>query len=816
MIHLLRDVRYGWRLLAAARGFTAVAVATLAIGIGGSTAVFSVVNAALFKPIYAERPDELVEVVAMDGAGRAFSGHSYINYLDFRHDSLTVVDGLAAVLPYSASLGSGSRVEHASIGLVSDNYFSVLGIAPLAGRSFRSDENEVPGAHFVAVISESLWRREFGASPGAVDGGRVSINNAAYTVIGVVPERASRIANVIKVDVFVPAVMQGPVRGSRHWLHERGNREFFVLGRMKAGVALAEARGRFAVIGERLRQQYPEAWGGSGNPISLTLVPATTLGLELRRVIGGPAGLLMAVVACLTLIVCANLANLLLARTSNRRREISVRLALGASRAAVVRQLLVETLLLAAAGGVFGVLLAMWARGLVNVLVPSLGVPIVVDLSLDHRVAGFSLAMVLLTTLAYGLLPALRATRAAAAADLEINRGASTVAPRNSRLRGMLIVSQVAASILLLMAAGTLVQSLGKLQRTALGFDAGRLGLLSIALGGRGFDEDSGRVFVDRMLSRLQRLPGVESVSVAARVPVSLSRVRIQVFRDGTAAPAEPVFSGFNTVGPRYFETMGIPVIRGRAFDSRDRKGSPGAAIVNERLAAILWPAADPIGQPLRMETGSAVVVGVVKNSKYENVLEDPLPHVYLPLAQSYRANLTVHVRSASPPAATLESSRREILALDPLIAVFDVQTMDAHLADSLLPVRAGAALAGVFGALALGLASIGLYGVLAYNVSQRTRELGIRLALGARPAALRRLVLGYGMRLTVAGVLIGLAAGSAFTAVVATMLYGVSPADVITLAVVVVSQTAVALIACWIPARRATRLDPVDALRHS
>lgn len=812
---ILRDVGFAGRSLKNSAGFTAVVVLTLAFGIGVNTSMFSLVNAALFRPIYAEHPDELVEVVAGDVRQEALSGQSYPNYLDFRAASGDVLAGLAAYLPYSADIVVASEAQRASVALVSDNYFSVLGIRALTGRTFAADENVTPGAHFVAVISESLWRRHFDGSP-TLDGRQVWINGANYAVIGVVPDRAARLLNILKVDVFVPAVMQGAVRGSADWALRRGNREFLVIGRLKPHVPLTTAQARFAMIGKELHARYPDEWTRGNGPIPLTVVPATIMLFELRGIAKGAAGLLMAASACVLLIVCSNLATLVFARMTRRSGEIAVRRALGATRWRLVQQLLAEVLLLALGGALVSVLVAFWMSTLLNTFVPSLGVPLVVDLGVDQRVLAFGVVVTGLTALAFGLAPVLRATRPGASDRLETSGCAHTEGPSRSRLQRGLMVSQVAISLLLLMCAGMFLSSLRSLHRVDLGFRSQNLALVSASLGTNKLSPSEGRRWVERAKVRLGQLPGVEGVAVAARLPMTLNRTRIEVYVPGARREDTPVFAGFNEVDESYFTVMGIPLIRGRAFGVNDTEGAQPVGIVNEALAKRLWPGGDAIGRQLQTEDGSTLeVVGVTPTGRYNSISEDPLPFLYFPIWQRYRPTLTLHVRTATSQPIPLEALRRTLVAQDATAPIFDVETMDQHLAASLLPVRVGVTLFGLFGAFSLALACLGLYAVMSYSVILRTKELGVRMALGAQPRRIRRLVVGQGLAVAATGMAIGLLGGAAATAVIASQLHGVTGSDLATLAGVVLIQGGVALLACWLPARRATQVDPIVALRQ-
>jgi predicted permease len=816
---LLQDARYALRQLRKSPGFTSVAVLTLALGIGANTAIFSLVNSALLKPVAAENSNQLVSIFFGDPEGHGLSNHSYADYLDYRKESGDVLSGLAAYTTLPANLVVGQATERINVGLVGDEYFSVLGVRPIIGRAFLHEENSKPGSNFTAVISESLWRRAFGESS-ALAGKTVWLNNASYNVIGVVPEQIARMTNVVKIDVFVPAAMEGVLGGDTDYLSKRQNKEFMVVGRLRTGVALGQAQAKFNLIADELRKLYPDAWTENGHAHPLSLVPYSSVPFELRVIVVGFAGLLMGGVGVVLLIACNNLASFLLARGMTRKKEIAVRLVLGASRWRLVQQLLTENLIIALLGGTLGFLLAIWTKGLLAKFTPNIGVPLVIDLSLDYRVVGFSIIVTLLTTVAFGLVPALQATKAHASEGLKEADQSQTVGQRRARLRNWLMVGQVAGSLVLLMCASIFLSSVFKLRSIDLGFSPSNLALLSVNPGMQGYSPRRSRELIEEANERLKAAPGVQAIAVASRVPMGLSRVRDQILPYAYRGPhpQTPTFVGSNTVSPSYFEAMRIPLLRGRSFEAQDRDGAPPVVIVNEVLARSFWPNQEPLGKRIEKLDGRTFeVIGVAKTGKYDTLGEEALPFVYLPLDQSdgYRSELTFHIRTKIPPERLLDTFRRQLVALNPALTVFDVETMNEHLADSLLLVRMGAILLSVFGGLALALASLGLYGLIGYLVRQRTREMGIRMALGANPRNLLKLVLKQGVRLTLRGAAVGSAFGFGISVLIASQLYGVTAVDIATLAGVASIQFGIALLACWFPARRVMRVDPMTALRY-
>jgi len=813
---LVQDVRYGARQLRRNPGFTVVAVLTLSLGIGANTAMFTLANFALFGGSPAERRDELVSVFFGDPQGRGVSNHSYADYADYRRETAGVVSGIAAFTPVPANLLAGQGTERVSVGLVSDNYFSVFGFRPLAGRAFSPDDNRTPGAHPVAVISEGLWRRQFAGDPD-LNGKSIALNQASYRVIGVMPESAARMVAVVKVDVFVPAMMQGVLGQGRDTLSERGNKEFMVIGRLRPGVTLAQAQSRFDVLAAQLAKEYPQVWTDQGRSRPLTLVSqsGSQLPFELRGYVVGFLALLLGVVAAVLLIACANIANFLLARATARRREMAVRLALGATRRRILHQLLTESLLLSLAGGAAGWVVAGGIARLLQVFVPNLGVPLVFDPGMDLRVLAFTLIVTCATAVAFGLAPALRASRPEVATGLKEGEATSAFGGGRFSLRNLLIVAQVSTCLALLLCAGIFLRSLGKLSSIDLGFNSSQVALLSVDPGLQGYSPERARAFQEQALERLERLPGVVSADVARRTPVGMSKVGEQFIPEGKELNPKEAYFGFNLVGSRYFETMQIPLLRGRGFSPQDREGTPRVAVINQAMAERFWPGEDPIGRQLLQNNETPLeIVGVCQTAKYHRLTERPAPFVYLPIRQNPPSALTFHIRTYSSPAAALHPARQELLSLDPALAVFDVKTLDEHLAASMLPVRIGAVLLGAFGVLALGLALLGLYGVMSYVVTRRTREIGIRLALGATRGAVLRLIVAQGVRLAFAGVCLGLLLGSGLVAAIASQLYGVSRADWATLAGIPLALMGVALLACLLPARRASRVEPVVALR--
>lgn len=815
MSGLLQDIRYALRQLRKNPGFTAIAVLMLALAIGANTAIFSLVNAALFKLVGVDHPNQLVSVFFGDDRGHGLSNHSYADYLDYRNQSGDVLSGLAAYTTVPANLVINQATERVNVGLVSDNYFSVLGVKQLAGCACLHEQTNNHG-DFSAVISESLWRRKFDGSRDLI-GRTVWLNGANYSVIGVVPEQSARMAQIVKIDVFIPASMEAVLGGDKDFLSNRQNKEFMVVGRLRPGVSREQAQAKFSIIAAELQKQFPEAWTEDKHAHNLSLVPYTHVPFELRGLVVGFAGLLMAGVTGVLLIACNNLANFLLARGLTKKKEFAVRLSLGANRWRLIRQLLMESLTIAFLGGVLGFLFAIWAEGFLAKFAPNIGVPLAIDLTIDGRVLAYSIVLTLVTAITFGLLPSLKASELAPSEGLK-ETGQQMPSKRGTRMRNLLMVGQISASLVLLMCAGAFLSGVFKLRSVDLGFDPHNLSLLTVNPSTHGYSAEQSEQVIKQAVERLRALPGVLAVSVAGRVPIGLSSIREQILPFGATYSAKPIFIGSNSIGTDYFETMRTALLRGRAIDSRDREGTQSVAVVNEVLATSLWPGQEPIGKHIQTSDGKIFeVVGVAKVGKYDSLGEAPLPFVYFSLDQrhGYRSELTFHIRTRIAPGALLNLFQRELLRIDSALASYDVETMNAHLADSLLLVRMGTTLLGIFGALGLSLATIGLYGLMAYLVRQRTSEMGIRLALGASPGDVVKLMVKQGMNVTFVGIAIGLIFGATIAFVIANQLYGASPMDIAVLATVVSVQLAVALLACWVPARRAAKVDPMVVLRY-
>ena len=812
---LRQDLRQAARLLVKDPGFTVVAVLSLGLGIGANTAIFSLVNALLLRPMPVAQPHEIVSVYTSDFSGPLFGASSYPDYQDFRR--LDALAGLVAWAPTPVALSQDGGHQRLFAEMVSASYFDVLGVRPVLGRGFVPEEDTAPAA--VAVISHALWQGGFGADP-AIVGKSLVLNGTPFQVVGVAPPGYGGLMRGLAMDVWLPLSMHAVARPGSSELH-RGNRGLFLTGRLKPGTDRAAAQARFDALAAELRAAHPRQWTDvqqRGRVVTLVSEAGSRIFPEVRGPVLGFVALLMTVVGLVLLIACANLANLLLARAAARRREIGIRVALGAGRFRLVRQLLTESLLLGALGGALGLLWASWGTDVIAGFRPPVPVPLLIDLRPDGRVLAFTAAVSLLTGVLFGLAPALSATRRDLVSALKDDTASVAGARWRSRLRGILVGGQVSVALLLLVGSGLFLRSLRNAHTIDLGFEPGGLALASVDLALAGYKEDAGRDFYGRVLASTRDLPGVVAATLVKDAPLGLGGGRRRVVIEGyTPRPGEDMEVSLTAVGPGFFDTFRIPLRRGRAFRESDDAAAPLVAIVNESFVRRYWPGQDPIGRQLRMRGEQAPameVIGVARDGKYRTLGEDPRPFLYVPLFQDFDPSVTLVARTAGSPAELAALLPRRLAALDPRVPAFDVKTMDEHLRFALLPARLAAAVLGSFGTVALLLAALGLYGVMSYVVSQRRREVGIRMALGARRSDVIRLVLGHGMRLTVAGAACGLAAALALTRLVSGLLYGISPTDPWTLLGVTGVLAAVAFLSCLLPARRAAGVDPVVALR--
>ncbi|MGH9838963.1 MAG: ABC transporter permease [Blastocatellia bacterium] len=808
---MFQDLRFGVRMLLKHKGFTAVAVLTLALGIGANTAIFSLINKILLRPLPAPEPERLVALNNATGKARSFPLFSYLNYKDLR-DRSEALSGLLAYTMAPVSLSHAGANERVWGYLVSGNYFETLGVQPALGRLIAPDDDRAPGAHPVAVISHRCFERRFGADP-AVVGRNALINGRSFTVIGVAPPQFLGLEINYVPEIWFPLMMQSEITPGREWLNDRKRDNLFLAGRLKPGVSAAQAGSSFKLMAAQLAREHPS----ENADLAIELSPPGLFGAVGRGPILGFSGVLMGVVGLVLLLVCANLANLLLARALERRREIAVRLALGAGRWRIVRQLLTESLLLALLGGAFGLWLAFWLIQAAGSFRPPMDVPLSTELGLDARVLVFTFGLTLGASVMFGLLPAWQATRPELIAALKDQAAAGS---RRSRLRSALVVAQVALSFVLMIGAGLALRGLQRMQDAELGFNPQQAVKLSFDLDLQGYDRERGRQFQRRLLERVRTLPGAHAAGLGNLVPLELYVAVFPVNIEGRppAREGETPLAGAALVSPGYFQALGARLIAGRDFTEQDDEQSPRVAVVNETFARRFWPGADAIGKRFSLpsrDNAPIQVIGIAQDGKYRSLSEAPQPFVFTSIRQSYAGLTTLVVRTNGGPAQTLAALRHELERLDPHLPVFGAMTLTEHLRLPLFPARVAAAALGGFGALSLTLAAIGLFGVMSYSVGQRTREIGIRMALGARGPDVLRLLIRQGMTVVTLGVALGLAGALALTRLMSSLLFGVSATDPLTFAGVAVLLAGVALVACYLPARRATQVDPLVALRH-
>ena len=803
---LSHDLRFAWRMLIRRPSFTLVAVLMLGLGIGANATIFSWVESLILTPLPGVDSSQLV-ALHVKTTSRDDLSFSYPNFTDLRGARPDGIEDVVAFRGVPMNLRGSGDPRRVWGQLVTANFFDVLRVRPMLGRGFVDADASAKDKEAVVVLGHHAWRGLFAADPSIV-GKSITLNARPFTVIGVAPEGFRGTMAGLSLDVFVPITMQRAfMSGDR--LPLRGNSFLQVFGRLQHGSSLEHAQASLDVVAARLAQDHEQNQG------------RTIIARPLWR--DGAAGLmlpvmatLMAVVGIVLLIACANLAGLLLARATGRQREVAVRLAVGASRARLVRQLLLESLLLAAAGGLIGVVLAIWTSGGLMALMPRTPFPIAFDASVNARVIGFAVLLTSLTSLAFGLLPALRASRPDLTTALKNAAGTVSGGGSRGRIRSALVVVQVALSLLLLVAAALFVRGLGHARMQDPGFGIRTGVMAAIDLLPNGYDAARGTTFHSTLLSRVTALPGVESATVAHSMPLDIGAgSNMGVVVDGyQLAEGEEIDVHYNRIGPRYFETMQIPLVAGRSIDDRDIEGRQLSVVINETMARKYWSGQSPLGRTVRFGSGPATVVGIARDGKYGQLTETPRNFMYVPLAQYFRHDVLLIVRTAGDPAQVITGIHGEVKKIDQDLPVFDVRTVGEHRTMSVFIPRIASTLLGLFGVLALLLAVVGLYSVITYTVAQRTREIGVRLAMGATRGQILRLVLRQGMILTVIGLVIGAALAAAAAQALRSQLMGVAPTDALSFGVPSALLLAIALLACAIPARRATRLDPVRALR--
>jgi predicted permease len=821
---LLQDLRYGWRMLLKTPGLTAIVAITLALGIAANAVIFSIVNGYLLRPLPVPHPEQIAFLAAQQkGSSPLVYTFSYPDFVDFRAQAAPAAD-LFGFMPVLPGLSADGKADQMLASYVTGNYFTALKVQPLLGRLILPGEENQLGKTSVLVLGYSYWQKRFRGDPGVV-GKQVRLNGKPAIVIGVVPKRFLGTLSVAEMDGYLPlssgaSLEQSPGDLMRH----RDSRMMRVMARLKPGVPFEQAQTSLNVIAERLAKQYP----ATDKNVSVRvyreqLARPQPLG---NNIVAVMAGFFLLLAALVLLLACMNVANVLLARATVRRREMGLRAALGAGRGRLIRQMLTETTLLGLLGGAGGILVGNWLNpGDVSKLIDA-NLPIRLDLSFDWHVFAYAFGAAFLSGIVIGVWPAWGVSRVDIRSLLQEGGRGDTAGVGRHRVRNFLVAAQVAGSLILLVIAGLLVRSLQHAGSIHLGFDPNRVLNVTVDPHQIGYDEQQQREFYRQLEARARELPGVRSASLAFGTPmgnlniVNAGAVSIEGHPVPAGQQAPTVF--FNNVDARYFETMRVPLLRGRSFTDSDSQSAPGVAIVNEIMVEQFWPHESPIGKrftvkPFSAPARSVQVVGVTANGKYAAIFEDPTAFFYVPLAQDFISMQTLQLRSSVPPETLIGPLRNEIHKLAPDLPIVATTTMRQVVdgTNGTQIFRLGAYFAAAIGGLGLFLAVLGVYGVVSFAAVQRTREIGIRMALGGSERDVLRLVLRQGVGMVIAGLLVGLIAALALTRVMTRFLLDVSPSDPLTYLTVALLLTAIALLACWIPARRATRVDPSIALRY-
>jgi predicted permease len=811
MDRLKQDLILAFRRLRSSFGFTLAAIVTLALGIGANTTIFTAVNTVVFRSLPVDHPDQLFSVNTKTYKTE-FPVQSFPNYRDTRDRSTNVVAGLASyrIDPINFSRGGGDN-SLAWGYLVTGNYFDLLGVAPQRGRLLHSSDDITRNGHPIAVITDAFWKRRFGGDPSAV-GSRVKLNGLDYTIVGIAPPQFSGTEVIYTPEIFVPMAMEPQIEPGNNDLDVRDNLNYFVVGRLKQGVTMPQVEAVFDSIADDLAREHPNENAG----MKLRLSPGGLFGEFLRGTIRTFAAVLMTVAGLVLLIACVNLASLLIARASDRRKDTAIRLALGASRSDLIRQLLAESIVLSLAGGAAGLLLAFWLASLFAAWRPPIDIPVIPALHIDLRVMLFTAAVSIFTGVLFGLAPALQSSRAQLAPALKNESVAERL--RRFQIREVLIAAQVAMSVVLLVGSVLVVRSLQNALTVPLGFDPRHVALVSYNLQLQGYDEARARQFQKRLLDNVRSMPGIESAALIDSLPLTLQWDNSGVLIEGKPIPraSDVPLAARHRVTVDYFRTARTRLIAGRVFDQNDRQEGRHVAIVNEAFVHQLLPGENPIGR--RFEHGTngpwREIIGVVEDGKYRSLSESPMLAVFEPMEQDYSPNNNLIARSSVPEERLTAMLRRAVMDLDSSITIATQGSWTGHLGLALFPARIAATVLGAFGLLAIVLAATGVYGVTAYAVARRTREIGIRVALGAEPGEVIRVVVSHTAMLVGVGGAIGIALALASGRFVGQILYGVRETDPMTYAIAIIIMAAVAFAACWLPARRAIAVDPVTALR--
>jgi len=821
---LWQDIRYALRMLTKNPGFAAVAVLSLALGIGANTTIFTVVNAILLNPLPVKDIAHLAQVDTVDSktlvttANTTKLGMSYPNYQDYAREN-QVFAGLGCFVgPLPLTWSSGTEPKQVFGQMVSANYFEILGLRPVSGRFFLPDEDIKPGGNNVAVVSYSLWANKLGSDANAV-GKILTLNATPYTVIGVAPhgfKGTFTFGNAEQIWIPVsmyPQILSGFFKDS---FNDRRFLSTTMIGRLKDGVNLSAAEASLKTIASHLESAFPK--DNASRSVALTPLAEAAVGVNNRNQIVLAGGLMMGIVGLVLLIACLNLANLLLAQAARREKEIGLRAALGASRGRVIRQLLTESLVLAILSGVVGLAIAYGGRAALWSFRPPFILDGDIDLRFDSHVLFFTLGVALLTAVLIGAVPAIKAAKPNLIEVLKVGGRGGTVGWTRNPFRSLLVVIEIALALVALVGAGLFIRSMQNAQRIDPGFESKNLFVFAFDLGALHYEEGRAQQYFRAAIDRAKASPGVQSATIASNFPLGGGLART-VFPEGQdeASGYRGTLTQLDDIAPNYFEALHIPLLRGREFTDADRKDTKQVAIVNEAMSKQFWPNENAVGKRFHFfgEPALREVVGVVRNTVVNIIGEEPQPLAYLPLTQDYAPAVTMQVRTKGRPEAVIATIRSEVQSLDSNLALTNMNTIGELIDQGLWAPRMGAALLTVFGGLALLLAVVGVYGVLSYSVNQQTREIGIRMAMGAHTGRILGFVVGQGMQLAAAGLALGLLVAFAAMRVLSSLLFGVSAHDPLIFGGVSLVLATAAILACYIPARRATKVDPMIALRY-
>lgn len=810
MSALRHDLKIASRLLTKNPLFTTIAIVTLALGIGLNTAVFSTIDALLLRPLPGTyEPDRLVQLYKKH-PGMEYGSNSPPGWRDLQERTKDIFSDVATWTFVPLSVSADGRSELLMGEMVSANLFSVLGVSAERGRMFVAEEDSGAGGHAVAVISNAMWKGRFGGDP-AIVGKSLTLNGAPYTIVGVAPASFRGPLPLVTPAMWVPLVQVDQIRPeSRGALEYRGNNFMNVVARLKPGIRYEQAQSRIKAVEAQLQQEMPDNYENTG----ITMLRQQDAGIHptMRQAQVGLSGVVMAVVLMLLLIACVNVANLFLARARDRWREMAVRQSLGATRGVLIRQLMTESVIFSLIAGAIGLFVAWGAITLLNGVSLPFDIDFTPDVRLSPAVLLFTLAITLVTGVLFGLAPALQATRPSLVPTL---KGEAPAGGGRSRMSRGLVVAQMALSLILLVSASLFLRNLREATTVDKGFDSSNVLLASVNPELQGYDRPRTEQFYRQLLDRVQAIPNVKAVGLVDQVPLGLGSSDTYVEIPGyTAAPNEPMSVLYATVAPGYFDAMRIPILRGRGFTVQDDSLAPRGLVVNERFAQRFYKGVDAVGRTLKVGRREHTILGVVPTGKYKSLGEDPTAYMYFAQAQRWSAQMTMNIRTTGDPSAIVPTLRSVVAAMDPALPLADVRTMDEWLGTALLPARLTGSVLGIFGILGLLLAAVGMYGVMAYSVAQRTKEIGIRMAIGAAESQVLGLVMRQGMTLVGAGAVIGLAGALGASRLVRGLLIGGQAVDPLTFVGVPLVLIGVSALAIWVPARRAGAVNPVTAIK--